>query len=236
MTKRRRIAVGCAMLVGLFVVLIGAVLIPIRDFARRAQTLANMKHMGLVCGMYAGDHTEHQYPPPTPRVPLAAPDLLAIYPEYLTWLSILHAATWHKGYAPFEGLEQQWPAHLAEAERIVAINHVYFGYAFSTESELNILLDAIPTLSAHYPQPIARPDGPPILPLGEAARLAAQTPPAIDANRTILMFENPRLNGGKEDKINVLYLDGRAATLSRADFFPKAHFDRLPADPVASFW
>lgn len=204
--------------------------IDVRDAARRTSSLNNLKQMGLVFAMYRNADEAGNFPPPTPRAARATMDLAVLHLADGFSLSHLCVPAWRRGYEPFELAEVDWPKHIDEAERIVAINHVYFGYAFSSESELNALLDATPRLHALYPGPLERANGPHILSLGEAARLANKKPPEADASKIVVLFENPRLNDGMEDEINILYLDGRAKTVPRKEFFPGARFDRLTAD------
>lgn len=228
----KRFLLAATLVAAFALVILFALEMFVRDFvdtARRTSSTNNLKQVGMVFLMYSHDAPEGRYPPPTPRVALAAPDLASIVPEYLdpTFLSVLMVPSWDTGNAPFEMVEKEWPKYLDKAESIVAANHVYFGYAFSTEDELDVLLNAIPELAKRYPHPIERPGGMPILPLGEAKRLSLETPSMADASKTVVIFENPLLNNGDEDFMNVLYLDGVVRIVPRTVFFPNADFARL---------
>lgn len=91
--KRRRLTwweLGAAIaLVAILVGLLVPVLSRSREASRRASCQNNLKQMGLVCKMFSGENKGGMWPPLSPIPGNWMIDVPAIYPEYLSDLSVL---------------------------------------------------------------------------------------------------------------------------------------------------
>ena len=101
-----------------------------REAAMRASTENNMKQLGLVFKMYAGEAHREAWPPAVPVDGIWVPDLRTLYPEFLTDPGILIARGRAGGADRLELTEalEQEPPDWDAAHRIVARHLVYTGY------------------------------------------------------------------------------------------------------------
>jgi prepilin-type processing-associated H-X9-DG protein len=138
-------AIGSLISVTILVAL-AAILLPAlgraREAARRSSSQNNMKQLGLVFKMYANESQGEVYPPSAPYEGVWTFDVRAVYPEYLTDLSILV----NPSLPDAAELQQQLSELFAETpvdweavHRIVARSYTYPGWVLKSDADVAAL-------------------------------------------------------------------------------------------------
>ncbi|MDZ4857878.1 MAG: DUF1559 domain-containing protein [Candidatus Hydrogenedentes bacterium] len=130
------------------VAVIGAVALPwlsrAREAARRASNANNLKQLGIVFKMYASESRD-MYPPIASYVDVWMFDLRAVYPKYLTDLSVLVNPSLPDAEEMVEQLNAfaaKEPIDWEAMTRIAARSYTYTGWMIKDPSEFTKLADA----------------------------------------------------------------------------------------------
>jgi prepilin-type processing-associated H-X9-DG protein len=123
------------------IAIVAAILLPSlarsRGAARRSSCTNNLKQMGLVFKMYANEWNG-RYPPVSPIFNNWMVDMQALYPEYLTDLSVLvcPASPFADDYA-FRSKD-----YLARPDCVSSLFYIYTGYSIVCDEQALALFDA----------------------------------------------------------------------------------------------
>lgn len=222
------------------VVIVAAVLLPsfgrARQSAEIASVVGNLKQLGLVFRMYAGQSKGAKYPPPAPYDGVHVFDLRAIYPEFLNDPDVLVNPD-SDNYQELRGALDEALAKKTpdweRADRIVAQSYVYTGYPLKDESELEVFQEARDRRNADE----LRADGKVLYQLREGIERFYITDinnPAASAlmqSDIPILVENP---ASRDDGVYVLYMDGHVEFVPKGEKFPatKAFQKAFPPPPL----
>jgi len=132
----RAITIGLPLLVvcGLLV----TALMHMRETSQRTASAGNLKQMGLICKMYAGEN-RGKFPPVAPFEGVWAPDLRVLYPNYITDPQFLVDPRLPRAKRTVAQLRDALaadPPRWEEACRIAARSYTYTGWSIRDASEL----------------------------------------------------------------------------------------------------
>ncbi|MBM3289453.1 MAG: DUF1559 domain-containing protein [Candidatus Hydrogenedentes bacterium] len=224
-------------LVGSIVViaLVSALVLPsysrAREASRRASCQNNLKQIGIIFKMYAGDHGG-KWPALGPYKDVWMFDIPSLYPEYMSDLNVLICPTNPDGESIAKRMTEalaQSPPDFASIARDAARSYTYMGWALRNKSELTAVTDALARdWDGARNGGVDTPTGPaPRLNEDVAPAEAPATPISEDEARrqsTVpVMFDTviPRqLAVHLPDGGNVLYQDGHVEFMRQGDTFP----------------
>jgi len=115
-----------------------------REEQRRQAAVHRMKQLGVAFKMYANDHREY-YPPLTPYEDVWMFDVAALYPDYLTDLTVLvnpRLANADQLHRELEALAGRQPPDWERITRIAAQSYTYLPYVVRDEREAQALAKA----------------------------------------------------------------------------------------------
>jgi type II secretory pathway pseudopilin PulG len=150
--RRRKISITWweGVTVVVLITVLAAILLPslgrAREGARRSSCQNNLKQMGLVASMFASEHDGLL--PPVSSVPDNwLPDMQAVYPEYLSDLTILICPSSPFTHQGAFALKANWqhpdkkPGEF-DADCVSSMYYIYTGYMILSDEHAKALVDA----------------------------------------------------------------------------------------------
>ena len=210
----------------MFLLLTGvALLVPVlgrsREAAHRATCVNNLKQLGIVIKMFANESKGEAFPPLSPIPNNWMFDMSAVYPEYLTDLSIL--------VCPSSPL----PVRFDHPECVSSLYYIYTGYAIISDEQALALFEAY----HHLPFAVFAHND---LTLPIAVWANSSRPQTASQNTIPVMWDRVPLDeslfGHEPNGCNVLHMDGhvefvRYSYYNNSDYFPVT---RLSAETFGS--
>lgn len=188
-----------------------------QDANARAISQNNLKQMGLVCKMYANESKGQVFPPISPVPGKLMIDPAAIYPEYLTDVTIL---TRPGCEAPEVSMDNPDFAQIMIDDRC----YLYLSHAITTEEEGLAYVEAYRKAAesgAGFEQDFDTPNGK-LFRLREGVErffitdISNPAGAAMAQSRMLVMMERPI--GEAAEGINVLFMDGHVEYVSKGNF------------------
>lgn len=202
---------------------------PAREAARRSSSQNNLKQLGLVFKMYAGDNSGY-YPPLAPLPGVWMFDISRVYPEYLSDLSVLVDPSRPDASQISEQLQKYAVATPIDWEgitRLAARSYTYPGWMVLSDSDVLAASERVQRLAkADYDSDLEVADktlrrfreGVERFLITDINNPASSTP----AQATVpLLFEaTPSSHPSSDNAAHVLYMDGHVELVSQGTKFP----------------
>ncbi len=212
---------------------LGPALLPLmtpsrRGISTRASCQNNLKQLGLICNMYAKESRGERYPPLSLHPDNWMMSMQAVYPEYISDLSVLASPD------DLREVSTYWLPEDAEPmpECVTAYSYVYIGFAVNTSEIGLILFDFaaeegwgalfgdrdMPVINIEIPSAsLAQLSDAHLMPSGNAV------PGDVKASMPIIWKRLPKpYQGEKALGGNVLYMDGHVDWLAYETASPSA--------------